>query len=215
VKKLQSKGFGILPLLLLLVIVVLIVGTGFFVYRSQKDTNKSLDSTSKTLEELSKSDDSNTGAKEEDSWLLFTGEGYTVRVPDGWSGTSINGNLYVRDSSKMVYTKGTKATVESTEAGWDGGSPFALVNPGAYYTEIVRQGTESGTVKTDAGITAHKYIYVEANDPDVIGYAKGTKVYNYYFDADGKYIQVIHAISPGESDQSALVERVIKTIIIK
>jgi type II secretory pathway pseudopilin PulG len=218
----RQKGFAHVQILLALVVVAIIGGVGFFVYNAQKDTNKTLDTAANAVNDPQSTKKTNqtdqNAVKEEDSWLLFTPDdgAYTVRVPDGWKTVSLNGNLYNRDANFMAYKKGTKATVEMlTDGGWDGATPFSLTNPGAYYTEIVRQGTESGTVKTDAGLVAHKYIYIEQNEPEAIGYAKGTKVYNYYFDADGIYIQVSHAVSPGETDQSVLVERMLKTITVK
>lgn len=219
----RQNGFAHVQILLITGVVAITGLAGFLVYKAQQNTKKAQDSIANLSNEQTKSEEKtgSTGqvtTKEEDSWLLFTPEdkAYSIRVPDGWDGVSLNGNLYVRDLNKFVYTKGTKATVEMlAEGGWDGAGPFQLYNPGIYAEEIVREGTAQGEIKTDAGLTVHKYIYLQETEPEAIGYQKGSKVYNYYFDGDGKYIQVSHVVFPGASDQSELVERAIKTITVK
>lgn len=213
----NQRGFGAIQLVLLFIIVGLIGGTGYYVYKAQQNTNKSLDSTNKNLQTLSE-DKSATSAKEEDSWLLYepSDKAFSVRIPDGWEGVALYDNLYVRDSAKMVYTKGTKAKVEiMNEGGWDGASPFGLYYPKQNSDQIVREGIEQTPLKTVSGLTVHKFIYNQEADPDGIGYQKGSKVYNYYFDAEGKHIQISHVVNPGDTDQHELVERLIKTILIK
>src|SRR5690349_3520452 len=102
----NQKGFGALQTVLLLLIVAIIGGTGVYVYKSQKDTNKSLDNTSQNLTNLSKSDNKSDlplDQNEEDAWLLFeaSDKAYSVRIPDGWEGVALNDNVYIRESSKL------------------------------------------------------------------------------------------------------------------
>lgn len=217
----NQKGFGALQTILLLLIVAIIGGTGVYVYKSQKDTNMSLDNANQNLTKLSESDnqsDQPVDQKEEDAWLLFeaSDKAYSVRIPDGWEGVALNDNLFIRDTAKMIYKKGTKAKVEILpDGGWDGASPFSLYFPRQNYDQIVREGVDQGEITTASGLTAHKYKYIETKDPEGIGYSKGDTVYNYYFDAPGKYIQVSHVFAEGGTDESMLVERLIKTIQVK
>lgn len=217
-RHINQKGLGLVQVLLLLVIVGLIGGTGFYVYKSQKETNKSLDSAKSTIDDLSQQDqqgDTEQAATEEETWLLFEPDdkAYSVRIPDGWQTISLNNNLYILNADKMVYTKDTKATVEKlTDGGWDGPSRLAIYNPGSYYDQIVREGTRVGTITTNHGLVAHKYVYKQEAEPEGIGYQKGDTGYNYYFEADGRYIQIAHTVSIGQTDQHELIERMIKTL---
>lgn len=216
----NQTGFGAVQLLLFVILIGLIGGSGYYVYKVQQNTNKSLDSANKTLEELAekKQDQPETSTKEEDSWFLYepSDKAFSVRIPDGWQGIALYDNLFVRDPAKMIYAKGTKAQVEVLEeGGWDGASPFGLYYPKQNADQIVREGTEQTSLKTDRGLTVHKFIYTQESEPDGIGYQKGAKVYNYYFDADGKYIQVSHVVNPGETDRHEIVEQLIKTVVVK
>lgn len=150
------------------------------------------------------------------TWKTFTPDTkrYTIRIPDGWEAVTMNNNLYVRDADKLIYTAGKTATISSIEGGWDGGSPFALYDPGSYADQIVREGNEVSTLQTKQGLTVNKYVYNQTTEPEGIGYPLGAKVYNYYFDAAGKYIQVSHMISQGSADQSAWVEKAISTLTV-
>lgn len=216
----NQKGFGAVQLVLLVVLVGLIGGTGFYVYKSQKNTKNS---NSASTDQTSTEQEENVSYGDDivdinDNWLVFTSsdKAYSVRVPDGWDGVALYDNLYVRDSAKLVHKQGTKAKIELLEeGGWDGASPFALYYPKQNADQIVREGVKQGEIKTDAGLTVHKYKFVQEVEPDGIGYQKGDTVYNYYFDADGKFIQVSHVYSQGGADQSAMVEELIKTITVK
>ncbi len=154
---------------------------------------------------------------ETDDWLFYKDPSghYSLKIPDGWKLKELNGNLYGMGADKIVYQKGVKATVEKTEFGWDGGVPFTLYYPGSYADQIVRSGTEQSTVKSADGYVAHRYKYVQTEASDGPGYQKGAVVYNYYFDADGKYIQVSHVVNPGDSEQLVMVEKLISTLSVK
>lgn len=219
--RVNQRGFGVLQLILLIVLVGIIGGTGAYVYKAQKDTKKSLDNTSQNLDQIAHDKQEGAAedtAKEEDSWTLFeaSDKAYSVRIPDGWQGVALNDNVFVLDASKLVYKQGTKAQIEVlSDGGWDGPSPFMLYFPRQNYDQIVHEGVAEGDITTDSGLVVHKYKYVETKDPEAIGYAKGSTVYNYYFDAPGKYIQVGHVFPQGGTDQSAFVERLIKTTQVK
>jgi antitoxin component HigA of HigAB toxin-antitoxin module len=216
-KKLYQKGFSALEVVLIIVIVGLLAGVGYFVYKSKNETNKSLDNTSSNVSHLQEKAKEDKQATEEDSWLLFTSEKktYSIRVPDGFKAISHYGNLYVMTDENLTYKKGTKATVQTVnEGGWDGAVPFALYYPEQNADQIVREGTQQGTIKTNQGLTAAKYIYNQTTEPEGPGYQKGDKAYLYYFDKDGKYIQISYVVSSGDTDQHELIERQIKTLTV-
>lgn len=213
----SQKGFGVLHILLLLVLVGIIGGTGYYIYKTQQDSKKREDAAAAQSDQAKTADDAaeEKVVNEEESWFLFeaSDKAYSVRIPDGWEGVALNDNVYIRDSAKLVFKQGTKAQIEILpEGGWDGASPFALYLPRQNYDQIVREGTAEGDITTASGLVAHKYKFVQVTDPEGIGYSKGDTVYNYYFDAPGKYIQVSHVFAEGGTDQTALVERLIKTI---
>lgn len=218
-RNINQRGFAILQMILLVVLAGMIGGTGYYVYNAQKETNKSLDSANKNLQQLSERKDTKetpTETRAEDSWLKFETADYSVRIPDGWQGISLGGNIYARDPAKMKYTEGTKAVIETLEeGGWDGASPFALYVPRQGDSEMVREGTKQSELKTEQGLTVQVHKYVQTTEPDGIGYQKGDTVYLYYFDADGKYLHVSHVVSQGGEDHSALVERLVKTVVVK
>jgi hypothetical protein len=239
----DQGGFSSLHVVLVILVLVIVAAAGWFVFANQKSKttdstqpknaitsfdecvaagNAIMETYPETCaaagKTFTKSAQSQTTAQDETAnWLLYApdNKAYSIRVPDGWGAISLNGNLFVRDVAKLTYKQGTMATVEMlTEGGWDGPSPFALYNPGSYADQIVREGTEVGTVKTKAGLTAHKYVYTQTTDVDGIGYTKGSKVYNYYFDPEGKNLQISHVVAPGQTDQSQLVEKMLATLTI-
>ena len=213
----NQKGFSAVEGLLVLVIIGVIGGVGYYVYNSRKETTKYQDNANKSSLEVA------TGKKqiEKDEvadWLLYepTEKQYSIRIPDGWNLENLqSSNLYGRLPANITYKSGTKATVTSTEGGWDGASSFSLYYPKQNADQIVREGKEQGTITTNAGPKAHKYYLLQETDPVGIGYAKGSKVYSYYFDADGKYIQVQQYVLPGQTEQTELIEKSIKTLQIK
>ena len=153
------------------------------------------------------------------NWFLYDSKSFTVRLPDGWQLIHINNaeNIYGHTASQIRQKRGMNATVTAqNEGGWDGPSAFTLYLPEQNYDQIVRQGTEIGTIKAASGQLAHKYYYVQKVAEDGPGYQKGDKVYGYYFDVDGKYIQISHTVGSVNSiDQHETVESIIKTLMIK
>lgn len=238
----KQQGFGHVGTALVILLIAVLGGVGWFVYNQK---NKSSDKANKSITSFAECaaagnpimesypeqcaangktfvNDKSRPVQMPDetlNWVLFTPEdkAYSVRVPDGWLAVSLHNNLYVRQAKNLTYKAGTKATIEMLqEGGWDGSSPFALINPGSYHDQIVRKGKEVGTIKTDAGVTAHKHSYVgTAADENYIDDLNGATVYDYYFDADGKYLQISHVVRPGDADQHELIERMIRTIQIK
>ena len=129
----NEKGFGAIEAILLLLIAGLIGSVGFYIYKSQKATNRSLDNANKSLSDLAKTNSrqaaEQNAAKEQESWLLYTSKDktYSIRIPDGWDLLTVTPqeNLHGRDTSSIVYKKGVKAKVTSVEGGWDGPSRFS------------------------------------------------------------------------------------------
>lgn len=237
-KTLNKKGFSAVEVTLVLVVVGFVGTIGWYLYeRRQGDSPAQMSITNfdecvaagnPVMESYPEQCAANgqtftnpnqkvADTKEEDSWLLFepTNKQYSLRIPDGWKATELTSNLYVRDVANLEYIKGTKATVEVlSEGGWDGASPFSLYYPEQASDEIIKEGDKVGVILTEEGLKVEKYKYVQTTDPDGIGYQKGDTVYNYYFGLDGEYVVVSHVFSKASDDQSATVERLIKTIKI-
>jgi hypothetical protein len=161
-------------------------------------------------------------ADEISKWSLYTSSSatYTIRIPDGWKLVHVSDsnteNIYGMNSNEsLAYKAGQPGRVDEVQGGWDGAMPFSLIVPGAYYDQIVKQGEKQGTIKTNGGLVADKYVYMQTTEPEEFGFSKGSTVYNYYFGEDGKYIQVQHVVAAGEVDQAELVEKVIKTLQVQ
>jgi hypothetical protein len=238
-KKLNNKGFSAAEVLIAVVILVLVGAIGWYVMarRNKPATNQTTPQASinsfedckkagypiqESYPETCKTPDGKSftnpaqpakPADETQTWLLYTPpkKTYSVRLPDGWKFVNLEESIYARGATDVVYAKGTKATVTTAAGGWDGPSDFSIAVP--YDTsEIEHEGTEQGTITTNSGLIAHKFYYLQTAEPEVIGYAKGSKVYTYYFDAKGKYIQAQHVVTPGQTEQLALVEKTLKTL---
>lgn len=212
----SENGSGLLQILLLFVLAGIISGTGYFVYKSQKATNKSLDNANQNLTQLSSSNSSNQmiPEQEENSWLEYepSDKAFSIRIPDGWRAIILYDNLYVRDAEKMVYIPGADTSIEMlSEGGWDGPSPFSVYYPKQNYDQIVKEGTLQEVITTASGHKAEKYMYVQESEPDGIGFQQGDRVYNYYFGADAKYVQVQYVVNQGQTDQFKLIDKIVRT----
>lgn len=220
--KSNQKGFSSVEALLILVIVGVIGGVGYYVYQSRQEAKKSQDNANKSSLEIEASkkqaEEEKKATDETANWLLYEppGKQYSMRIPDGWKLVSLSGtDLYGRNSSDTIYKPGTKATVQMMEGGWDGASSFGFYFPSASDEPRAKEGDQKGTLTTASGLTAQKYQYTQTTEPEGIGYAKGSTVYNYYFDDKGKNIFIQHYVSSGETAQTDLVEKAIKTITVK
>lgn len=215
--KLNNEAFGVVQLILVTVIFGIIGATGFYVYNVQKNTSKAPVTTDIKKSQAAQ-DKTTTQAKkasEEDSWLLFETKYYSVRVPDGWKLESQDDNM-VGYTNNIVYTKGTKAYVDtSVVGGKDGPVPFVLYYPKQNADQIVKEGDFLGNITTDSGLIVAKYKFVQKTDQEFIGYQKGDTAINYYFGSDGKNIQITHYYPEGGVDQSQYVDKLVKTLEVK
>lgn len=76
-KKLNTKGFGVVEALLIVVIVGIIGGVGYFVYNSQMKTEATLDRAAKL-----QNDPQKTEKKQEDKYLEITEEGIKIKLSE-------------------------------------------------------------------------------------------------------------------------------------
>lgn len=236
----NQKGFAPVEVLLVLIVIGLIGGIGWYVYGKQQKKGTPKQVTITNFEECKAAGNpimesypeqcsadgktfTNSGqqakkpAAEEGSWLSYepANKSYSVRVPDGWSLIELDNNLYGRDYEKLAYKAGERASVEVLkEGGWDGASPFALYYPEPDSEPFVPEGTLVDSFVTNSELKVKKYVYVQEIAPDGIGYQKGDKAYTYCFDKAGKNIVISHVVSLGQKDQSALVERMVKTLTV-
>jgi hypothetical protein len=213
----NQRGFAGLTIILGIVGLLIIGGAGWYVWKNQKKVDKAPASAATNTDQTSSTTPTET-VDETDKWFEYTSaqKTYSLRLPDGWELWRVNSaeNIYGRGPENITYKKGTAAKVTDVEGGWDGPSSFSLYVPGIYADQIVRQGTKIGEFTTSQGKVAEKYYHLQTTEPEFIGYQKDSKVYNYYFSADGKNLQVEYVTMPTATDQTALIEQALKTLEI-
>jgi hypothetical protein len=76
------------------------------------------------------------------------------------------------------------------------------------------EGSVQKIYKTDSGYAVSKYHFVEPGREGMHP-PKGTITYSYDITHQAKRVAITHTILPGETDQSALIEKMINTLKIK
>lgn len=220
--KQNQKGFSAVEALLVLVILALIGGVGYYVYKSRQEANKSQDNANKSSLEISqaaKKEAEKKPADETEGWLLYkppTNE-YEIRLPDGWKleRTEKAPHLAAAGMSSIVYKAGTKAVVTEVEGGRDYGSlAFSLAVYKASEGSAPR-GSEVKKFNTSQGLVITQWLFEQTAEPEGIDIPKGAKEYRYELTAKDKKISFTHDVLPGETAQTDLIEKAIKTLQVK
>lgn len=221
----NQDGTSAVEVVLIFVIVALIASVGWFVWNANKKTSKSLDDASKNQSEISKivkkpiAKPIPTPVDETLSWLLYEtpGKEYKLRIPDGWKLTRTDKDsiVYANDAKSMTYAKGTLATVSEVTGGRDFNAIAFLTSYQKDTALTTPDGTKQTGFTTDQGLVVTKYYNLVAKDPEVMGPPKGTKQYVYWIPKAGYTVVVRHDIQTGETDQTVLIEKAIKTLVIK
>ncbi len=224
-KKLSNQGFETIVVLLIIIVLGIIGGTGWLVWNMNQKTEQSLFNSTKSLNDPTTSD----YKKQEDqlvtpktkseaySWLLYKSPGkeYEINLPDGWTLSRYNNDtsLYADTAGSIVYSKGTLAKVTETSGGRDfSGVPFML-NYSKTSDLSVPNGTKQSTFVTDnQNLIIDKYYYLVTTDPAALGPPKGTKEYTYWVTKGDYTITVIHDVKPGETDETSIIEKALKTV---
>lgn len=237
-KKKSGVGKKILGVLLVL---ILIGGAGFAGYyyakqQVQKETDAKVAELQNRIEELNKTKDiaednteattdsmatSSAKVDETASWYLYTppGKEYSVRLPDGWELHRYmkEAGLYADNAISLTVKADTQAKIIEDQGGRDFTSTaFMLVyhdnNKYKDYS-LDTSGVSQSTFKTKEGAVVNKYKYVQTKTPEGFGLPKGSTEYSYVIKNDSSAgILITHDVLKGETDQTALIEKSIRTI---
>ena len=216
----DQSGFSAVEAILILVVVGIIGFTGWFVYKSQSDTSKTLNtagnSTASTTNK--KSPATSTAPTDEiATWTPYTSANstFTFRIPDGWKLTAqTDADLVYGVGDNIVYKAGTPATVTKTTGGRDGLYGFFIAFDSSVQTSqrTFTGYTKVGDFKTNTGLTGTEYTFDYTSTGEGIGPDAGTKEYAYYFTKNNMGILAQYDLVPGASNQLSTVEKAIKTI---
>ncbi len=213
----NQSGVGAIEALLILVIIVLLGGTGWYVWHSKKQTDKTLNTANKTVENTALTK-SKPVADATATWKTFTSkDGWSMKIPDGWKLYTDNSALLSMDAFdsgpgdvNLGYKAGTPAEITYTQGGRDGLFRFITVyNPGADLTS----GSQKIGDFAAKNVTGLKYYKLEGA-PDGPGDPEGSKLYWYVFKQSGKTVYIKYVIAPGDTNRLELVEKAIKTFNI-
>lgn len=202
-KRVNQNGFSVAEGLLVLVIIGLVAGVGFYVYKANQDTSKSLgniesseSSAQKTKAETTPSEQS---ADETANWTLFSSsKGWSIRVPDGWSLYTNPDSEGLHSPLSLEYKPGVKATIEKIEGGR--GGPFLLNMVNRSEQDISAQKPpylDQEAVLKAKNVEGKKYFGMLREDEPMIG-SRGDMVYQYVFTKNSKTI-VVYSYQPQNS----------------
>lgn len=217
--KKNEHGFSAVEGLLILIIITVISGVGYFVYQARNKTTASLDNTAKSQGDPQKTGVNKSEEKavedETTNWKTFTPNSklYTIKLPDGWTFLHQNDECDCLITKDMVYKKGTPASVVTVQGGRDGLSGlFVAVDASDKASERFSTSFKNeGTIKV-GGLTAIKYSYEQASEPEGMEIPKGSKQYFYYIPKNGKFIYASYLVEPNKQNNLELVEKAIHTI---
>lgn len=216
----DQKGFSVIEILIVVVILGLIGAAAWLVYDRQKnsassDSGQSTQQSQTAQQETTKSDQT---VDETANWTKVTSgkSSFTIKLPDGWNvkNWASSDYSYAASYADVTYTAGKPATVNSDASPADGGpvrhfnitgSPIAEKDSIGYYFNETPQD-----FNTTGGAKGKKYVHTYPQDVD--GVKKGDKVYLYRFEGKKTLITIEYYVLSGESDQSALVEKAIRTL---
>lgn len=217
----NQSGFSAVEAILVLVAVVILGFTGWFVWNSQKSTDKTLSQTgTSTAPEAKKTEATSKAESETAGWLLYKAPGgeYTVRLADGWKLNHCNGSalLYTHTHTDVTPQPGTKAVVTNIDCGSDGGGDGFGISFYEKISEITPDFAQTGSFKTAAGDTVKVYSQVEDSEGGGLGAVEKGGTYFIYVitKSPTKNVHASYGVNPGQVDDHATVEKVLKTVVI-
>jgi hypothetical protein len=207
----KQDGFTVVEVLLTLLLVSFISFAGYYVWNSQKHTTEDKKSNGASNKSAVAS-----GSKPVDiasSWLKYTTSDrvYGVNLPDGYDfEKSDDGSLIMALEEKMVYQKGTKATLN--ELLGRGAVVGLFVNFDAQ-SNMSDGATPMKDFSTKSGVQVSEYYQLYSEDSEGIGPSKGTKEYIFIAYKGSKKVEVRYtSLNPSQLDT---VEQMVKTISIQ
>ena len=210
--KRTNSGFSAIEALLVVVVAGLIGLVGWHVLQAM-DKGKSSQGSSTRIETTKPA----KLVDETANWTKVTAgkSSFTIKVPDGWNlqNWTSRDYLYASSYKDVTYSAGKAAVVTSGDTfpidsgpvrHFDiTGNPISEKSSVGYYFNETSQDFVSG-------VQGKKYIHTYPEDVD--GVKKGDKVYLYRFEGKKTLITINYYVLSGENDQSALVEKAIKTL---
>ena len=215
----NEKGFGSMEILLVIVVVGLLAVVGWlFLDRYTNNEAATTDDSSRI-----RTDDPKENAEKIDetaNWLNYTSPRgtYSIKVPDGWNLDDLSSNgidgLWAWNSEAIQHAANTEATVTEIKGGRGGSSAaFALIYGYVDGNTFNIEGSVRDTYRTDNGYDVSQYYFVEPGREGMYP-AEGTISYVYDIKSQTKRVTIKHDILAGETDQSSLIEEMIKTLKI-
>ena len=220
--KLRNNQSGIAHMAIPLIIVVIaVVGLVGWKVRQNQNNKKSANTTvpQSTIADTQPTNDKSVEkiADETASWLLYSSKNnaYKIRLADGlvFEKAEPDTQWLSLSTYSLVTKAGTKAQVITGKGGRDGVMGMYI----NYYetgTGTKGFGDKQSSFKTNSGLNVDKYLYVQRTEPDGIGLEKGGKEYNYAItNADGRADLIItYSLAPTDEGNTALVEKMVKTV---
>jgi hypothetical protein len=220
-RQLKQTGFGPLHVLLAVVIVGILAFTGYYVWQSKNEVEKTQASTINSANSTAKKPvqtkiSVNTAAYK--GKQVTSGQGaFSFMAPNGWALVSDTSLDYFFSKSAINYdATGTPTITEVSGSGHDGNDVFSIraFNSASEYT-FERSNPEELDLLNGAEVTRYTKQYA-SGDPMGISAAEGGEVsYAYEIKKDGHIILVNHFVDKGKVDQHVFVESLIKTITIR
>jgi hypothetical protein len=193
----------------------MLAGIGWYVKNASDSTNKTLTQTNNTSLSPTKKSKTATTADETANWLVYTSskKSFSMKIPDGWKLIhNDTDNLYAFSSTNLSYKPGVKATIEEEAVGGrDGPVAFSAISRSE--PSKFDRSQRVGEIKSENS-TGIKYYFEQKEEPQGPDLAKGAKEYDYYFVKGSNYVTISFSYNIGETDNSALVEKTIKTLEI-
>ncbi len=219
--KKNQKGFSVVEVIVVLAILGLIGFAGWFVYKNnQKDNPKPSAAQSSATQSNTK-----PSVDETADWVSLTSRknGFSMRVPDGWSAINEGASDSVRISS-VTYKPGAKATITVTDSQLMGDASFktnkVIVGIHQDIPPYVSWKSQDGisVAKIDTfkigALGGDRYSVTWLKDDEFKSYYNGDVYYMYVAKIPGsKVLEINYNVSKdGDTDQLPLVEKFIRTI---
>ena len=209
----KESGFTLVEGLLVTLIVIVVGFAGYYINNQNEHTVSKTEA--QKVAETTKTSDKKP-VKETDSWLLYQppGKDYSIRLADGWvlERYQKDSGLYQFSNDKLALVKGTKAVVDEIQGGKDGDTGFFLNYATENIDQILPQGEQQTSLKTDDGLEVEKYRYVQISGTEGIGLQAGDTQYTYIIrKTSSRVIEAGYSFKLNADDHHDVVEKVIKT----
>jgi hypothetical protein len=218
-KKLNSKGFSALEVILIIVVIALASGIGYYAYNSTRSTNtepSSSDQQNDENVEQNSIDKLNSLYETKFGSILNSRKGrFSIAVPRGWTMTNDLEEDYALTLGleNMTYDLNKPAVVKD-DLGFRGGGPMTaafLINDYSADINVGLLPENSESFTTGAGLIGKKQVIVEDGAGEISG-QPGTKYYTYQFQKADRILVASYVQAVNEPDQLQVVEDMLRTL---